>query len=64
VDSGFILARDSWGEGVYPPVVMERARNDTKRKGIEAFPLERNGAQSKMAEPRWTEPKVPIQKFG
>jgi hypothetical protein len=32
------------GGGCTPLVVKERVRNGTKRKGIEAFPLERNEA--------------------
>jgi hypothetical protein len=39
----FILVLDSWMEGGIPPVVRERVRNNTKKKRIEAFPLERNG---------------------
>jgi hypothetical protein len=39
----FHFVLDSWREGVYPPVVKERVRNGTNRKGIEAFPLERKG---------------------
>jgi len=31
------------GGGCTPLVVKERVRNGTKKKGIEAFPLERNG---------------------
>jgi hypothetical protein len=42
-ESSFILVLDSSMEGVYPLVVRERVRNGTKRKGIEAFLLERNG---------------------